>query len=868
MRKRIKRLIAPAVLATALAVMPVSVVALTEPLTVEAATAAITYDLVISEDTVLDSLVITEDQDGNCGSVVIESNATLTVNGDVTVSDGGYLELMESGKLIVKGNYNQSGGMLSYGDVSQIDITGDFVFANHDGENYNKSTGHIYWSSESAVINVGGDYICNTTDEGNPNGNLNLTGNYLAISNNSWNGTVNFRGTKSQTITMPKGQSIGTITSDTEKTLYVTDYLGGNVVNNITFEPLNDVHTIYIAGNMSIQSNKVTFNGDVEATSNFDIKEGSKVYVNGSYAQISGSLNYEALAEFNIAGDLLFAKKVGDNYEKVTGEVYWGSESAVFNVDGNYICHSTSEWHPSGILNLAGNYLAISNNSWNGTVNFRGTKSQTITMPKGQSIGTITSDTEKTLYVTDYLGGNVVNNITFEPLNDVHTIYIAGNMSIQSNKVTFNGDVEATSNFDIKEGSKVYVNGSYAQISGSLNYEALAEFNIAGDLLFAKKVGDNYEKVTGEVYWGSESAVFNVDGNYICHSTSEWHPSGILNLAGDYIAISNHGWYGTVNLCGTAAQTVNAAAAIENLKLSNPTKTYTLTGNKVYENIYTENAYYRINGVDEWYESNGDGSPSIKGHAAVTDEAVEATCASKGKTEGSHCENCGIILQPQTEIPAKPHTKVTDEAVAATCTKKGKTEGSHCETCGATIKAQKEIPAKGHSSVTDKAVAATCTKKGKTEGSHCETCGVTIKVQKEVPAKGHSWNSGKVTRKATTTRAGVKTYTCRRAGCNKTKTSSISKFKFTVSGNKTIKALSLKNKAASFTIKASTTSKGKITYSLTSYPKGAKGKITVSSTGKVTLKKGTPKGSYTIKVTAGATSTCDKAVKKVVIKVK
>ncbi len=54
------------------------------------------------------------------------------------------------------------------------------------------------------------------------------------------------------------------------------------------------------------------------------------------------------------------------------------------------------------------------------------------------------------------------------------------------------------------------------------------------------------------------------------------------------------------------------------------------------------------------------------GHWSKTDEAVAETCDQAGKTEGSHCGNCGKILKIQEEIPATGH----------------KWDGENCSVCG------------------------------------------------------------------------------------------------------------------------------------------------------------------------------------------
>ena len=166
------------------------------------------------------------------------------------------------------------------------------------------------------------------------------------------------------------------------------------------------------------------------------------------------------------------------------------------------------------------------------------------------------------------------------------------------------------------------------------------------------------------------------------------------------------------------------------------------------------------------------------GHKAVKDAAVAATCETAGKTEGSHCSVCGIVIKAQTTIAALGHSwdsgKVTK---AATCT----TAGTKTYTCTRCKKTRTEtIAATGHKVVKDAAVAATCETVGKTEGSHCSVCGTVLKSQTTTAALGHSWDSGKVTKAATCTAAGTKTYTC--THCKKTRTETIA-----ATGHKAVK---------------------------------------------------------------------------------
>lgn len=184
----------------------------------------------------------------------------------------------------------------------------------------------------------------------------------------------------------------------------------------------------------------------------------------------------------------------------------------------------------------------------------------------------------------------------------------------------------------------------------------------------------------------------------------------------------------------------------------------------------------------EYCEEQKSETVPATGHTEVTDEAVEATCTEAGKTEGSHCSVCETVFKAQEEIPAIGHdwsahdgvcgregcgsvcshegSTVVDDAVAETCTEAGKTQGSHCEVCGVVLTEQKEIPAKGHSwknsvcencgtacthegtTITYSSSSATCTKPGWTSGSYCTACKTTLREQYDIPAKGHNWSDG------------------------------------------------------------------------------------------------------------------------------
>ena len=107
--------------------------------------------------------------------------------------------------------------------------------------------------------------------------------------------------------------------------------------------------------------------------------------------------------------------------------------------------------------------------------------------------------------------------------------------------------------------------------------------------------------------------------------------------------------------------------------------------------------------------------------------AKDATCTQKG-SKHKECTVCDLTLETAI-IPAKGHTTVKDAAVAATCTTAGKTSGSHCSVCNVVILEQLDIPAKGHTYsdwIIDK--NATCTEAG-SKHKECTECGEVLKTE-------------------------------------------------------------------------------------------------------------------------------------------
>ncbi|MDE6659828.1 MAG: leucine-rich repeat protein, partial [Eubacterium sp.] len=262
----------------------------------------------------------------------------------------------------------------------------------------------------------------------------------------------------------------------------------------------------------------------------------------------------------------------------------------------------------------------------------------------------------------------------------------------------------------------------------------------------------------------------------------------------------------------------------------------------------------------DWCFSKKTEAIPAKGHTIVTDEAVEPTCTTDGKTEGSHCIAGDAVIVEQQIIPATGHSydsgKVTQPA---TCTVNGVMTYT-CANCNEPKTAV--IPAAGHNVVTDKAVAATCTKAGKTEGSHCSVCNEVITAQETVPAKGHNYKT--TTTKATTKANGSVVKKCSVCGVStKTtiyypKTITLSKTSYTYNG---------KAQKPTVTVKDSKGKKISASNYTVSYASGRKNvgtyKVTIKFKGNYS---GTATKSFTINPKATALSSVTAGKKKFTVK--
>ena len=156
------------------------------------------------------------------------------------------------------------------------------------------------------------------------------------------------------------------------------------------------------------------------------------------------------------------------------------------------------------------------------------------------------------------------------------------------------------------------------------------------------------------------------------------------------------------------------------------------------------------------------------GHTVVTDGGKAPTCTQAGWTEGSHCQSCNEIFQPQQTLAALGHALGQwSVSEAESCIADGQRQRA-CSRCD--YMERETIKATGHFSVTDEEQAPTCTQIGLTAGAHCAQCGEILTPQQQLPALGHDMGEWVVLKRVSCTVDGEQQRSCSRCSYVETQT--------------------------------------------------------------------------------------------------
>lgn len=179
--------------------------------------------------------------------------------------------------------------------------------------------------------------------------------------------------------------------------------------------------------------------------------------------------------------------------------------------------------------------------------------------------------------------------------------------------------------------------------------------------------------------------------------------------------------------------------------------------------------------TNENHNESIDGPKTETETVSTTSEVTKpATCTEKGKTTYTSAafNNPAFAVQSKTveDIDALGHDW---DAPAYVWSEDNKTVTATraCKRCD-----EAETETVGVSTEVTK--APTCEENGETTYTPAAFSNEAFKTQSpkvvaDVPAIGHDWDEGQITKRATATEPGEMTYTCKRDGCNKTKTEPI-----------------------------------------------------------------------------------------------
>ena len=272
-------------------------------------------------------------------------------------------------------------------------------------------------------------------------------------------------------------------------------------------------------------------------------------------------------------------------------------------------------------------------------------------------------------------------------------------------------------------------------------------------------------------------------------------------------------------------------------------KIYGLSGSVAENNFSKDSRFVALEKIDE------------EGHGYVTDHVITpSTCSTPGKyvLKCVLCENCGKTCTAEMPFSDK-HEKIEKTSlVRASIGSSGKTAGSYCKACGKTVEESKKIPA---------IVTIALSKTSYTYNGKVQKPTVTVKDSAGNKLSSESYS---VTYASGCTDADV--YNVKVNFKGNYKGSKWLIYKITPAAQK----MTVKTSAKTYsytTAKAQTFSIGASAKTPVSYKSSNTKYVTVDKKGKVTVKKGSPWGTYTVTATAAKNKNYSGAAKTITIKI-
>ena len=567
----------------------------------------------VADKTISDSL------DLNGGTMTIEGNVllkadvninkgTLIVTGDLYQASGEMY--LNGGTLIVKGNYRiQALLKTSSGTNKFIQSTGTLVMDNP--EDLVKVEGDFYTQSNKSYSENRYPFK-NAFSEGV----MELYGSFYQIASTASKSnfyTMNshkvvFKGTKQQNVSFEASNScFNQLELQNDNIVWSNHMAVNSFVSNANITPNG-----LLVDKVNVNGKTVTFNGDVTAEADIDINSG-EIVVKGNLYQPSGEMYFNG-GKLRVQKDYRIQAKQKNSttglydFVKSTGTIVMDNDNDFLAVDGNFYTQSTSYYSENrypkrnalskGVMEIKGNFTQISTNANKHNFYAQGTHKVVL---NGVTTQTINFEAPESCFnQLDLKNSNIIWSAHMSVNQLVSDAYISPDnltvdlLNVNSNTITFNGDILVNGNIDVNYGT-MNVKGNVYQSGGAMYLDA-GTLHIEKDYriqTYQKNPTTGEEAFVasnGNLVMDDPSDLVLIDGSFYTQSTQSYSESkyansnalsnGVMEVKGGFFQVSENADANNfycksshkVILNGTATQYVyfeSATSAFNMLELQN-----------------------------------------------------------------------------------------------------------------------------------------------------------------------------------------------------------------------------------------------------------------------------------------------------------
>ena len=466
----------------------------------------------------------------------------MTVDQDLYLSHG---NLNLNGRtLTVKGNLIQSGGTLTIGNGT-LNVCGDYRIQSVNDGKYGDSTGTLNMDSGWGNLNIGGDFVVQTSSLLNKisSGTIRLSGNLYQ--KNADGNKVNFKSESSADFILTADRSHVIKLEESEK-----NYIDNLILNNDVVVQ-NSIHM----GMLNNNGHTMTVQGDMTSDDNINLNNGT-LTVNGNLYHYYKTINLNG-GKLNITGNYYC---VGYNSDFTPGKenitycdayLKMTQEADEMRVGGDFLIKSEygrSEL-TAGTLYVGGDFTVLNDRGYSNfpaTINHKtvlnGTQKQVVSFEyEGSHFGRLEATNDQLVFEQNVGWMKQESNIHAESNGSWLNVYLVDSMDLNGYELTIDGDITVQGNIDIDNGIMT-VNGSMKHYYKTINLNG-GKLNITGNYYC---VGYNSDFTPGKenitycdayLKMTQEADEMRVGGDFLIKSENYYYSkftAGTLYIGGDF----------------------------------------------------------------------------------------------------------------------------------------------------------------------------------------------------------------------------------------------------------------------------------------------------------------------------------------------